>query len=68
MTSEQDKKFPLPKDPPSRQDKKRECLGLWKQGPLETWAQFEERVVQEVMQVWEASQQKTRTRKRYKKD
>jgi hypothetical protein len=60
MTLPNESAFPLPKHPPSRQDEKRECLGLWKQEPLETWAQFEERVVQEVMQAWEASQQKSR--------
>jgi hypothetical protein len=68
MNSEKAKLFPLPKDPPSRQDEKRTCLGLWKQEPLETTDQFAERVYRETMQAYQASQQKTRTHKRDKED
>jgi hypothetical protein len=42
-----EKAFPLPKDPPSRQDTKRELLGLFKQGPLETLDEFAERVTKQ---------------------
>jgi hypothetical protein len=39
--------FPLPKDPPTWQDKQRECLGLFKWEPLETRDEFAERVFRE---------------------
>jgi hypothetical protein len=45
MISDDDKKFPL--IPGARQDTKRDLLGLFKQGPLETTQQFAERVAWE---------------------
>jgi hypothetical protein len=63
MTSEKENLFPLPKDPPSRQDKVRTCLGLWKQGPLETTDQFAERVYSETMKAYRASKEAEQDRK-----
>ena len=47
MTSENEKAFRLPGDAPSRQDKKRTLIGLYKQRPLETLDQFAERIVRQ---------------------
>lgn len=46
MTSEEDKKFPL-QHQPTGFETKRELIGLFKQGPLETQRQFAERVWRE---------------------
>jgi hypothetical protein len=45
MTLPVEKAFPLPKDPPSRPDKKRTLLGLWRLRPGETLEQFKKRAV-----------------------
>jgi len=59
MTSNEDKRFPLPKQEQTRFETKRTLLGLFKQGPLETDDQFAERVAR-------AFQQRMRERKRDK--
>jgi hypothetical protein len=48
MISEEERAFPLPKDPPSRQDEKRSLLFLNKWEPLETKEEFAQRVIQEL--------------------
>jgi hypothetical protein len=63
MNSKKENLFPLPKDPLSRQDELRTCLGLWKQGPLETTDQFAERVCRETMQAYQASKEAEQERK-----
>ena len=44
---DEEKRFPLPKDPPQWQDAQRTCLVLFKWEPLETQAQFAARIVRE---------------------
>ena len=47
MTSDEEKRFPLPENNPARQDEPRALLGLFKWEPLETREQFAERIVRE---------------------
>jgi hypothetical protein len=50
MTPEKERAFPFPEEPPSKQDKKRTLVGLWKMEPLETVDEFAERVAKALRQ------------------
>jgi hypothetical protein len=62
MTSDEDKRFPLPKQAQGFETK-RTLVGLYKQGPLETLNQFAERIAREMQEHLAKSQQRTNTPK-----
>ena len=61
MTSDEEKKFPLPKQEQTRFETKRQLVGLYKQGPLETLQQFAERIVKEMQEYQSKSVQRKNT-------
>jgi hypothetical protein len=58
-----DKRFPLPKPASDDFEKKRELVGLFKQGPLETNREFAERVYKETMKALAKHQAKQQARR-----
>ena len=63
MTSDEVKRFPLPEPEPGRFETKRQLMGLFKQGPLETRKQFAERIVKTMQEHLAKSRPRTRAPK-----